>query len=175
MKKYLASLLLLVLAFFTVNAWSAINASPKMDNKSAPGTAKNLHFLFVVLAKEGTIEISNREKREFILILNKVNPQVIYFADRPARFSGQLELKTFLNQWNQGLYKKEPPKALLEVVRLNTINQSGQSASYSIILGEPIYKSEANQLSVKIYPLPGNAMELPDTAHSDYVALFVDN
>ncbi|KTD33798.1 hypothetical protein Lnau_2090 [Legionella nautarum] len=166
MKKHLASLLMLVSAFFTAPAWSAINANP--------GNTKNLRFLFVVLAKEGTIEIANREKREFILNLNKVNPQVVYFADRPARFSGQLELKRFLNQWSQGSYKKEPPRALLEVVRLNTINQSGQSASYSIVLGEPSYKSETNQLSMKIYSLPGNAMELPDLAHSDYVALFVD-
>lgn len=165
MKKYLASLLMLVLAFFTANACSAINASP--------GNAKNSRFLFVVLAKEGTIEIANREKQEFTLSLNKVNPQVVYFADRPAGFSGQLELKNFLNQWSHGSYKKEPPKALLEVVRLNSINQSGQSASYSIVLSEPIYKSEVNQLSMKISLLPGNAMELPDLGHSDYVALFV--
>ncbi|ARG98657.1 hypothetical protein [Legionella micdadei] len=161
--------LLFFLVFFALNASPAILA-----NSLANESGSEKHFLFIVLSKDGLIERADKKQQWFSLTLKNVNPKVIYFADWPARFSGQLDLNLFLKQWSQGEFKKKPANGLMEVVRLTTIDQLRHSASYAVALADPVYTSVSNQLVFKIFPLQGNKMDLPDMANSDYIALFID-
>ncbi|KTD24285.1 MULTISPECIES: hypothetical protein [Legionella] len=161
-------LLLSFFAMFTLNTYSAILAN-SLANESVP----EKRFLFIVLSKDGLIERANKQ-HAFTLILKNVNPKVIYYADWPTRFSGQFDLNLFLRQWSQGEFKKKPANALLEIVHLTAINQLGHSASYAVALSDPVYNGAANQLLFTMSLLPGNKMNLPEMANSDYIALFID-
>lgn len=133
--------------------------------------------LFVVLAKHGHIQKKTNGGKYFLLTLSEVNPNALYFLDRPARKTGQVDLTMFLNQWEAGSFKTDPPNAVIEVVRLyaNDKREHKHSVSYVVVLTNPIYKKSTNSLTFTIKALPGNKTPLPKVADSDYVAVFIDS
>jgi hypothetical protein len=49
--------------------------------------------------------------------LGKVNPQTVYFSDRPQRIAGNLKLADYLKTWKEGRdnFNADPPNATLSV------------------------------------------------------------
>jgi len=174
MKKIFLTLLLLV----GLTCSSSVFAEVRVDSTLAdtlPSQLKSTSLLFVVLAKQGKIQLTDEQSQQYTLTLQHANPKVIYFANRPVRASGQLPLDKFIQQWTQGSFNKEPPNAVMEAVRLDLVDRPSKSVSYAVVLRDPVYNVKKNELSFKIKGLPGNKLALPTIARSDYVALFIDN
>lgn len=138
---------------------------------------KNAQVLFVLLSQHGYLQKHNDKPNTYILTLKNVNPDVVYFTDRPARYTNQIKLGKFLQEWQTGAFKTDPPNAVMETIRLqaNGKSQHMRPVSYEIVLTNPIYNSKSNLLTFEVQPLKGNATKIPDTANSDYVALFIDD
>ncbi len=73
--------------------------------------SKNTGYLFVISGTSGSLDGDT-------LTLNGV-PNVIYFADRPARKAGHLSLEKFVEMWDKGddSFKADPPNATLSVLK----------------------------------------------------------
>ena len=71
--------------------------------------AKNIRYLFTMAAKSGTSAGDT-------LTLKGV-PLVVYFADRPYRVAGHMNLESFLQLWDKGVdnFKDNPPNAQLAI------------------------------------------------------------
>lgn len=149
-----------------------IFAGPKINANSNSST----RVLFVLLSKEATIHASPNKKDSYQLILNGVNSSVVYFADRPARFSKELALNKFLQQWYMGSFKNDPPNAIMHAVHLASNSKNGQaySVSYAVVLKNPQYDKMNDRLIFDIQPLKGSPTLVPNE-QSDFVALFIDD
>lgn len=148
--RYTTTLSLLALIVFGVSALSA-SANPVINEADAP------KFLYTMSAKSGTFENGR-------LTLNDV-PLVVYFADRPARISGQLSIQVFEQGWGTGTdsFKNDPPNGTLSLL--------GEDGDKNIVveLSEPDVKVEEGKISFKVKVLSG---ELP--ASFKHSTLFID-
>lgn len=170
MVKKILALLLPMFVFFSSPTVTFANNSGSAILSKAP---KNTEVLLVLLSKQASIH-ANKQSGVYKLTLKGVNHNVIYFSDRPVRESGHLTMNKFVSQWTNGEFRKDPPNAVMEAIG----TQHGHLKStktYAIVLTNPIYDEQHKELTFNISPLPGNSMALPALAHSDYVALFVDN
>lgn len=176
-KKIVAySILLFSLIFsngIVLAAEATNNATPTVQ-KTQSVPAKQL--LYVVLAKKAEMKIATDVKNgTHHLYLKEVNPEVIYFTDRPYRISGHIAVEQFVDFWKKSNFSQVPPNAVMEAIRLidkNNVTQK-KTVSYAVELKNPILDKTNNQLSFDIVPLKGT--QLPDIADSDYVALFIDD
>lgn len=168
MKKLVSFLLPFILLF---------SATSVFANVSVPtAQANNAKVLVVLLSKQASIQ-ATKKPGVFELNLKGVNPQAIYFSNRPARLSGQIATDKFINQWKSGEFKHSAPNAVMEAVRLNlqTNQLSNVQSSYAIVLKNPVYAMQKDELNFQIRALPGNKLPLPVLAKSDYVAIFIDD
>ncbi len=55
-------------------------------------------------------------KPRFKLTLRKVNPQVVWFSDRPARQSGHIPVGGFARSWEGFGFVEDPPNAALTLL-----------------------------------------------------------
>lgn len=135
---------------FGLNSVS-VNANPVINEADAP------KFLYTMSAKSGTYADGR-------LTLNDV-PLVVYFADRPARISGQLSIQVFEQGWRTGTdsFKNDPPNATLSIL--------GKDGDKNVVveLSEPDVKVKEGSISFKVKVLKG---ELP--AKFDHSTLFID-
>ncbi len=98
-----------------------------------------------------------------VLTLKEENPLVLYFSDRPNRFTGHMTKRRFLKLWNDGMdsFKKEPPNAVLSILNDENVN------NVVVELFSPVVDGCIWKYTVKV--LSGN---LPKTFSSS--SLFVD-
>jgi hypothetical protein len=151
---------------------------PTVTLAKTPTTASlqnKAQVLFVLLAKEGTIH--EVIPGQYQLTLNKVNPEIIYFAERPARFANHVNVAEFIKQWQTGTFKADPPNAVIQAIRIThngAFERQKHTVNYAIVLKNPTYNKVTDQLHFDIKRLSGNTSALPVIASSDYLALFVD-
>jgi hypothetical protein len=147
-----------------------------LANTSNSTSQKNgqQQVLFVVLSKQGSIHQIADKSGQYQLVLKGVNPEVIYFTDRPARIANHIALVQFLKRWSEGSFKTDPPNAVMEAVRF-AVNKvpDKKAVNYAVVLTNPVYDAKKSELTFDIKPLSGSA-PLPVVAKSDYLALFVD-
>lgn len=145
--RYTTTLSLLALIIFGVGAF----ANPVINEADAP------KFLYTMSAKSGTYA-------DGMLTLNDV-PLVVYFADRPARISGQLSIQVFEQGWRTGTdsFKNDPPNGTLSIL--------GKDGDKNIVveLSEPSVMVKEGKISFKVKVLDG---ELPTTF--EHSTLFID-
>lgn len=148
--RFTAALSLLVLVIAGLNT-ASVSANPVINEANAP------KFLYTMSAKSGTYS-------DGTLTLNDV-PLVVYFADRPARISGQLSIQVFQQGWGTGTgsFKNDPPNATLSIL--------GKDGNKNIVveLSDPSVNPEEGKISFKASVLDG---ELP--ASFDHATLFID-
>jgi len=159
----------LALLLFTSNSFAA-------QTKTQTKNKKPTELLFVLVAGKGAINKSPKSKH-YVLTLKDVTPEVIYFTDRPDRYTNKISLQKFLDLWKTGSFKKSPPNAAMQAVRLYLDHKPSdkRSVNYVVELTNPQYDAKTKQVKFNITPLKGNANTLPTSAKSDYVALFIDN
>lgn len=138
---------------------------------------KNAQVLFVMLAKQATIQASSKPN-QYQLTLKGVHRKIVYFTDRPERMTGQLKTKTLLANWNKdNVFEKDAPNAVMEAVRVNTETNtlSNKENSYAMTLYHPVVsRIHPDEITFDITMLPGSKATLPLLGTDDYVALFID-
>ena len=72
-------------------------------------------FLFVQVADSGSLVPREGAAGQYVLTLNGVAPQTVYFSDRPARVAGYVTTESFLK--GLGFSDKNPPNAAVEVAQ----------------------------------------------------------
>ncbi len=174
MKKYLLSFVLTLIAcLLSANSFANVAADSALASKVSQ--YKNARLLFVMLPRKASMHITDEKNQIYTLTLKDVNPSVIYFADRPQRFTGEIKLENFIEQWKTGDFRNAPPNAVMQAVHLNIADQVKHAVDYVIELNDPVYNKKTNELQFKIRALPGNNTPLPQLAHSSYVAVFIDD
>jgi len=142
--KILSAFCLLVAAQFA-------QANPVINEVDGP------EFLYTMSAKSGTYA-------DGVLTLNDV-PLVVYFADRPARMSGQLSIQVFAQGWDAGAQtlEKDPPNGTLSIL--------GEDKDNNVVLelSDPNVMVKEGKISFKVRVLFG---ELPE--NFGHATLFID-
>jgi len=144
---------------------------------SASAYATTTKGLLVLLAKQASLQAVKDHPGFYQLTLKGVNPKVIYFSDRPARTTGQIDMAKFVNEWTNGGFKKLPPNAMMEAVTLNAATKQLQAnmTSYPMVLNNPVYMQKNDELSFEVKGLANSSMTLATVQQSDYVAVFIDS
>jgi hypothetical protein len=76
---------------------------------------REINLLFAQTANRGTMKPIKGTPR-FSLKLFGVNPQVVWFSDRPARQSGQIPVRRFTRSWAGFGFVENPPNAALTLL-----------------------------------------------------------
>lgn len=116
-----------LLAGLAVSAVAAQDATPSPSDQS-----EDPAFLFVQLADSGTWSVSEENPEEFILTLQGVPRESIFFSDRPARIVGALPTSQLLE--GLGFTPVDPPNAAV-VVR----TPEGERDVLVVELYDPVY------------------------------------
>ena len=122
-----------------------VAAAPVLGAGRAAAAATKPELMFVQVA-EG-IKVDPAAKT-FTLV--GVNPQTIYFADRPERLAGHVKMSAFLEEWTSKAgadnFGKDPPNAALStfepgqtnntlaIVEISKPRVSGRDLTYSYTL-----------------------------------------
>ena len=119
-----------------------------------------ISILFVQTATSGTFVATDNG---YSLTLDEVNPQIIYFSDRPDRITDHMTVEDFVNMWNIGddSFESNPPNAAVTVL-------GAEESEDTIIvkLTNPVFDSE-------IMTLQYTAQILEDT--SDGLSYFAEH
>jgi uncharacterized protein YjbI with pentapeptide repeats len=103
----------------------------------APAQEQQIGLLFAQTAERGRMKPIDGTTPRFNLKLRGVNPQVVWFQDRPGRQSGQLPIPGFTRSWAGFGFVDDPPNAAL------TLLQAGDSQDTLVMeLGRPHYKKK---------------------------------
>lgn len=91
------------------------STTAKTKTTSAP-----VQLMFVQSAEDATVDPATRTLR-----LMKVNPQTLYFSDRPVREAGHYTMSEYLGAWSHGKddFNVDPPNATLSVYEPNRKEQ----------------------------------------------------
>ncbi|MCB0828872.1 MAG: pentapeptide repeat-containing protein [Solirubrobacterales bacterium] len=91
---------------------AAAESAPAQSQPAEEG----IGLLFAQTASKGTFKPIKGTPR-FRLSLRGVNPQVVWFSDRPARQSGQIPVRGFTRSWAGFGFNENPPNAALTLLR----------------------------------------------------------
>jgi hypothetical protein len=97
----------LLVAAVVVYAGSANSQAPGADSGGS-----QVQLMYVQSAEDLRVDAAKSTLR-----LVKVNPQTLYFSDRPKRVAGNLKLADYLKTWREGRdnFGADPPNATLSV------------------------------------------------------------
>ena len=102
------ALLLALVTFYT----GGCSSTPKTAEDSTPWSATRAEYMFVQSAEDVRVDPANKTIR-----LVKVNPQTVYFTDRPVRLAGHIPMSDYLKEWTaqagKDSFKADPPNATL--------------------------------------------------------------
>ena len=128
------------------------------DGGADGGTdAKHVDYLFVQNAKSATL-------KDGVLTLASVNPQTIYFSDRPERIVGHASTEDFVTNWGHGgsdSFAADPPNAALSILH------GGKAEDVIVVLRKP--RLEQGALIYDVDVLDGDA-----DAAGEGASLFID-
>jgi len=96
--------------------WSGTLTQPQsllvQSAKAEEAAKEKAQLMFVQTAEDLQVDPAAGTLR-----LLKVNPQTLYFSDRPVRIAGHLKLTDYLEEWERGKdnFGEDPPNATLSV------------------------------------------------------------
>jgi hypothetical protein len=163
----------IVMALGLVTAAIADNTTTKNSaTQSQIPAKKNIHVLFTQIAPSATLT-PQADKDWYTLTLANVNPDVLWFTNRPNRMSGDVAMADFVKYWkeptdNKNFVKDHPNADLIGV--------SGNTKVRGVfMLSKPNYDPQQQTLTYRVYHIAG-AGNFNDTITSlQHVALFIDN
>ena len=153
---------------------NATSSGQAMAEKEMIG--ENVSMLFVQTASSGTFA---QKDGKYVLTLDGVSSQTVYFSDRPNRISGNMNTGDFVKEWTLGAdsFADNPPNAAIVV-----IGADDSENNVVVELTSPIYDSEAMTLQYDAKVLKGddngdffasNDGKIPGTF--DDVSVFIDS
>lgn len=126
-----------------------VTGSPPPAGSSAGGSGRDgqeVSLLFVQQAGSGSLEPVPGTDR-YVLVLRGVSAQTTYFADRPARFFGQMPTAGFAEHWTGFGFGDDPPNAALSLLK-------GDAGADVVVLslGRPRYVAQTGVLRYEARP-----------------------
>jgi hypothetical protein len=109
--------------------------------QTAPAQEQEIGLLFAQTANRGTMKPIKGPTPRFNLRLYGVNPQVVWFADRPARQSGQIAVPDFTRAWPGLGFVDDPPNAALTL-----LDAGNRHDTVVMELGRPDFKPKKNRV-----------------------------
>lgn len=93
-------------------AFVAGGAAAQQPGATADKAAPPAQMMFIQSAEDLKVDAARNSFR-----LVKVNPQTVYFSDRPQRIAGNIKLADYLKTWKEGRdsFNADPPNATLSV------------------------------------------------------------
>ena len=158
----LAAILFIILFFLIIDKQS--------PHKIIDSDTGEVTFLYVQNAESGSLLPSGDQ---WILTLNDVSPNTIYFSDRPARETGQEPTADFVNNWAVGedSFAEIPPNAALDV-----FGSDGEQHVLVLELLDASYDSETRILSYDVVILSdGGLVDENFYRTFEDAALFIDS
>ena len=113
--------------------------------------------LYMAAAKSGTLSPTGNGD-EFVITLNKVFSNVLWFTDRPARETGEDTTEDFVQYKWALVYGEVAPNAVIKFF------VSGENAGIFATLKEPEYDSDAGTLKFQATLLNSTFDEQPESA-----------
>lgn len=152
-----------------------------MANQTTVDTAKpkkNITYLFTLSANSAVVKPVNASAGEYSLTLNKVQPYVSYFSDRPNRITGLMPTSKFIQAWNPqsgGNFKQMAPNVDVEGIKVHGIFHQ-KDMFFILSLNNPQYNQTTHSLSFTATALNGDKGVMPtQTTKLHNTALFIDN
>ncbi|BFM39256.1 hypothetical protein OLK001_11820 [Synechocystis sp. LKSZ1] len=156
--------LFLVTALLTITPWAfpVISSAQSKPIKQESTSDQKVQLMFVQ-----TSENFKANPKDKTLRLVNVNPQTLYFSDRPKRVAGNLTMPAYFDEWTDKAgadnFKNDPPNATLSVYE-----GSNQENTLAVIeISNPVM--EGKDLIYKYKIIEG---ELPKSGGA--TALFID-
>lgn len=125
---------------------------PANDNamKEKESTNVDISLLFVQTASSGTFD---QKDGKYVLTLNGVSSQTVYFSDRPNRIAGDMSTSDFVEQWGMGAdsFAADPPNAAVAVM-----GADDSENNVIVELTNPVYDQDAMTLQYAAKILKGD-------------------
>lgn len=112
----MTSALFLATALLTITSWGfpVITSAQSKPTKQETLSDQKVQLMFVQ-----TSEDFKANPKDKTLRLVNVNPQTLYFSDRPKRVAGNLTMPAYFDEWTDKAgpdnFKNDPPNATLSV------------------------------------------------------------
>jgi hypothetical protein len=167
----LISIVVMTLGLTTIASADNTSNDSTTAQLESLSTKKNVQLLFTQTAPSATIS-PDKEKNWYILTLNNVNPDVLWFSNRPVRMSGNINVAEFIKYWkdptDQQNFVKDHPNADL-------IGTSGNTKVRGVfMLTKPNYDPQQQTLSYRVYHISGAGNFNKNVTSLQHVALFID-
>lgn len=110
------SALFLATALLTITSWGfpVITSAQNTPAKQEISSDQQVQLMFVQTAEDFKANPKNKTLR-----LVNVNPQTLYFSDRPKRVAGNITMPAYFDEWTDKAgpdnFKNDPPNATLSV------------------------------------------------------------
>ena len=110
------SALVLNTALLTITGlgFPVISSSQSKPTKQETASDQKVQLMFVQTSED--LKVNSKDKT---LRLVNVNPQTLYFSDRPKRVAGNLTMPAYFDEWTAKAgpdnFKNDPPNATLSV------------------------------------------------------------
>jgi hypothetical protein len=156
--------LFLATALLTITNWGfpVISSAQNVPTKQETASAQKVQLMFVQTSED--LKVNSEDKT---LRLVNVNPQTLYFSDRPKRVAGNLTMPAYFDEWTAKAgsdnFKNDPPNATLSVYEGN----NKENTLAVIEISNPVM--EGKDLIYKYKIIEG---ELPKSGGA--TALFID-
>jgi hypothetical protein len=108
--------LFLATALLTITNWGfpVISSAQNVPTKQETASAQKVQLMFVQTSEDLKVNAEDKTLR-----LVNVNPQTLYFSDRPKRVAGNLTMPAYFDEWTAKAgpdnFKNDPPNATLSV------------------------------------------------------------
>jgi len=174
------TLLLLVsaLTFYLIKNSDSLRSLINRDEEIVEVEDEKIFFMFIQNAVSGTMTPVEDVENRYLLTLNDVTPNTIYFSDRPERISGQVSMQEFLN--GLGFLEDNPPNAAIEM-----LDDEGNADVLVVELFSPEYDVETGVLTYEVSILQdehtgglahyNDSKSVEIVESFDGVALFIDD
>lgn len=167
MIKHIVALGILCAIPMTGFAETSNNIQPKSVNNSHHASEKKVSLLFVLRSQKATIE---KTDKGYVLKLIKVDPDTLYFSDRPNRISGYINTDKFVNHWAkpESSFYKDPPNSA--IVHASIDIKKGFKQAVAVEMSNPkIMKDGSIEFDLKL--LNGKL----NTGNFEYLSIFIDD
>ena len=97
---------------YTLATVAALAGCANTPTPAANAGQSQAQLMFVQSAEDIRVDATKSTLR-----LVKVNPQTVYFSDRPERIAGNIKMADYLKTWKEGRdnFNADPPNATLSV------------------------------------------------------------
>ena len=158
------SALVLTTALLTITGlgFAVISSSQSKPTKQETASDQKVQLMFVQTSED--LKVNSKDKT---LRLVNVNPQTLYFSDRPKRVAGNLTMPAYFDEWTAKAgpdnFKNDPPNATLSVYE----GSNKENTLAVIEISNPVM--EGKDLLYKYKVIEG---EMPKSGGA--TALFID-